>query len=207
ASYPRSDSRSSSRAARSAGASAWRVLPALQAQFWRLNAEAAVPVLSLRPGSSDERKQPAPAHRPGPAPRVPLLAVRDREENDLRASDKVLKRNIADLAEHAAVGGIVAVVAHHEEMTRRHDVFLRVVVETVVDQIECRIGHAVRQRLAPALHALRRGGLIGVDEVFNALALHWLAVDVEQAFAHLDAVAGQTDHALDVVGRVVLRQA
>ena len=36
--------------------------------------------------------------------------------------------------------------------------------------------------------------------------LHRLAVDVQHAVDHLDAVAGQADHALDVVGGVVLRQ-
>ena len=69
-------------------------------------------------GSSDDREQPAPAHRHRPAPELPgALALEDGEENDLRLADDILERHHADLAE-AAVGRIVAVVAHHEIMIR-----------------------------------------------------------------------------------------
>src|SRR5206468_7896826 len=64
-------------------------------------------------------------------------------------------------------------------------------------------------RSLPALHA--RGGIraagVLADEIGQALALDGLVVDVEQAFPHLNAVARQADHALDVIGGVVLRQA
>ena len=69
-----------------------------------------------------------------------------------------------------------------------------------------RVAHAVRQRLAIALDALHDAVVVG-DEVVDALALDRRAVDVEHAVDHLNAVAGQTDDALDVVDRVVLRQA
>src|SRR2546428_1537933 len=37
--------------------------------------------------------------------------------------------------------------------------------------------------------------------IFDALALDRFAVDVEHPVDHLDAIAGQTDHTLDVVDR------
>ena len=81
-------------------------------------------------GSSNDREQPVPAHDPRPAPDLPgRLAVADREEDDLGAADDVVERHVADLAQHAAVGRIVAVVAHHEVVVGRHGVDRRVVVE------------------------------------------------------------------------------
>src|SRR5262249_56756548 len=47
---------------------------------------------------------------------------------------------------------------------------------------------------------------LGLDEVLDTLALDRLAVDMEHAVDHLDAIAGQADHALDVVSGIVLRQ-
>ena len=48
--------------------------------------------------------------------------------------------------------------------------------------------------------------MIDRHHVFDPLHSHRLAVDVEHAADHLDAVAGQPDQALDVVGLVVPRQ-
>ena len=49
-------------------------------------------------GSSHQREQPVPAHRPRPAPDLPGVgAVPDREEDDLRPADDVLERHVADL--------------------------------------------------------------------------------------------------------------
>jgi hypothetical protein len=64
---------------------------------------------------------------------------------------------------------------------------------------------AVRQGLAQLGHGA------GTEHVFDlALAhndvVHRLAVDVQDVADHLDAVARQADHALDVVGLVVARQ-
>ena len=91
-------------------------------------------------------------------------------------------------------------------MAGRHGVDRRVVVEAVIGEIERGVDDAVRQRLAIALDALHGAVVVG-DEVVDALALDRLAVDVEHAVDHLNAVAGQPDDALDVVGGVVLRQA
>src|SRR5664280_3772055 len=95
-------------------------------------------------GSSHNREQPVPAHRHRPTPELPgALALIDGEENDLRLADDILERHRADLAE-AAVGGIVAIVAHHEIMAGRHGVNLGVVGKAVVYQVERVEAHAFR---------------------------------------------------------------
>src|SRR5262245_58550225 len=74
---------------------------------------------------TNELEQPAPAHRPWPAPKLPsLLARGDGEEDDLGAPDQILQRHEADRRFHAAIGGIVAVVAHHEIVAGRDLIFL-----------------------------------------------------------------------------------
>src|SRR5262245_5086253 len=136
-----------------------------------------------------DREQPPPPYAPGPAPDLPgVLPLPDREEDDLRAPDQILERHVSDCGFHPAVGGVVAVIAHHEVVPGGHHVFLRVVVESVVDQIERRVTHPIGQRFAPALDARRAAALLGLDIVVGPLALHRYAVDVEHAFDHLDAV-------------------
>ena len=88
-------------------------------------------------------------------------------------------------------------------MPRRHYIDLRVVEEAVVLDVERSIRHAVRQDFAPAPEVL--AGL-RVDEIIHAFALDRLAVDMQHAVDHLDAVARQPDETLDVVGGAVLRQ-
>src|SRR5262249_21677019 len=161
----------------------------------------------LARGSSYDREQPVPAHGPRPAPYHPgVLALTDGEEDDLSLADDVLERHIANLAEHATIGGIVAVVAHHEEMARGHLVDRRIVVKAVVDQIERRVAHPIRQSLPPPLDPRGTRALFGLDEVLNALPLDWLAIDMQHAVDHLDAVAGQANDPLDVVRGIILRQ-
>ena len=58
------------------------------------------------------------------------------------------------------------------------------------------------QRLLVARDRDRAAVAVGGLVVLDALALDRLAVDVEHAVAHLDLVARQADHALDVVGRL-----
>src|SRR5271170_3875996 len=107
-------------------------------------------------GSSHDREQPIPPYRPRPAPDVPGgLPVTDGKEDDLGAADEVFERDIADLAEHAAVGRVVAVVAHHEVMPGRHVINLGVVEKAVVLEIERLVAHAAGQRLAPPFDAHR----------------------------------------------------
>ena len=91
-------------------------------------------------------------------------------------------------------------------MAGRHLIDFGVVVEAVVDQIERRVAHAVGQRLAPAFDAGGAAAFFGFHEILDPLALDRLLVDVEHAVYHLDAVAGQPDHAFDVIGRIILGQ-
>ena len=66
---------------------------------------------------------------------------------------------------------------------------------------------AARQRLQILRAPGCRPGSIRIDVILDALALDRRAVDVEDALAHLDAVAGQADHALDEVGLGLARRA
>src|SRR6516162_8043761 len=88
-------------------------------------------------GSSYDREQPVPAHGPRPAPYHPgVLTFPNGKENNL----------------DAAIGGIVAIVAHHEVMTGGHLIDRGIVVEAVVDEIERRVAHPVGQGFSPAFH-------------------------------------------------------
>src|SRR5258708_34788189 len=91
-------------------------------------------------------------------------------------------------------------------MAGRNQVLLGIVQEPVVLKIELLVGHPIWQSFPPPANALR-GAVFVIDEVIDALALDRSAVDVEQPVDHFDAVAGQADHALDVVGGIVLGQA
>ena len=74
-------------------------------------------------------------------------------------------------------------------------------------EIEHVVGHAVRQRLADSVGTCRsRPRRLVIDESSPRSLRHGLAVDVQHAVDHLDLVAGQADHALDVVGLVVARE-
>src|SRR6266851_4333524 len=135
-------------------------------------------------------------------------AWRDGKEDKPGAADDILERDITHCRKHPAVGRIVAVIAYHEEMAGWHGVDVGVVVKAVVDAIERLMTDAVRQGFAPVLHL---GGGIGpaqitADEVRQPLALHRGAVDGEQSLLHLNTIAGQSHHALDVIGRSIFRQ-
>ena len=107
----------------------------------------------------------------------------------------------------AAVGRVVPVVAHHEEVAGRHHVDVGVVpVAASPSSSMIVVRHAARQRLAIMRHRLGRGRNRRRSGNPRSAGARRLAVDVEHAVDHLDPVARQADHALDVVGRVVLRQ-
>src|SRR5215831_2644232 len=93
-------------------------------------------------------------------------------------------------------------------MTGRHLVNRRIVVQAVIDEVERLVAHAIgkRKRLTPPLYA-RATTVLVFDEIGDTLALDRVAVDMEQAVDHLDAIAGQPDDAPDAVGGHVLRQA
>src|SRR5262249_48302062 len=141
--------------------SAWPVLECVSARVKSPGSRNSWPSASLRSLSGclfDRLKEPIVADGPWPLPKFPnvglasLLIVGDRGDDDeLRFADEVLLRNIADAGvEITAVGGIVAVVAHHEIVACRHDVFLRVVETTLRIAVENVVRHAARQRLAEA---------------------------------------------------------
>jgi hypothetical protein len=83
------------------------------------------------------------------------------------------------------------------------DVDVGVVLEAVGLTVEDLVRHAVRQRL-PVARVLN--AIVGIDIRAELGARDRLIVDVQDAVADLDPVAGQADQALDVVGLVVARQ-
>src|SRR4051794_4673313 len=106
---------------------------------------------------------------------------------------------------YAAIGGIVAVVAHHEQPVFRHHHFGGVVELAIVAQLENRVGGAARQRFKVA-----EGGHHATLLIFRLayairLQLGGVTVNEEPALPDLDAVAGQPDHALDPGLRPVAR--
>src|SRR3984957_10684103 len=162
----------------------------------------------MRRRSSHDFEYAIPAHRDRPAPDHPgVLALGDRKENYLGAADEILQRHIA---EHTAVAGVIAVVAHHEEIAWRHLVYFGCVGKVgAVDAIERFVSDTVGQGFLPALyprHRFRSATGIFTDKVAHAFALHRLIVDVKQPLLHLDAIAGQPDHAFDEIGRDIVRR-
>src|ERR1700730_17338578 len=96
---------------------------------------------------------PADVRLPGPWASQPegarIIDVR-REENDLCASYQIFVGHIADTVPRrllAAIGGVVAIVAHHKVVALGHLIRTDVVELTVRGGMEHEILHAVRQRL------------------------------------------------------------
>src|SRR5262249_60467346 len=73
-------------------------------------------------------------------------------------------------------------------------------------EVERGVARASRQRLAPLFRARDAPARIGLGETLDPLALDRRAVEIEDSLDHLDAIARQADHSLDVVGRRVARQ-
>src|SRR5579863_10068212 len=121
-----------------------------------------------------------------------------REENEADAPDQILKGNISDLG-GAAVDRIVPVVAQHKEMPVRNRENIGVVEKTMISAIErliaCPIGHRLPPAFGIATH-VRAASAVALH-VGQTRALERRVVDVKLALFHLNAIAGQTDHALD----------
>ncbi|MGY3367302.1 MoxR-like ATPase [Bradyrhizobium sp. GM2.4] len=138
--------------------------------------------------------------------RVRFAVLVERPEYPRHLADQIVHRHESDRRHHAAVTRVVAIVAEHEEMARRHGVDVGVVVVAVVDTVLRHVGRAIRQRLAPALglrtviHAAGGAG----ECLLQSDARHGAVVEDELALPHLDAITGQPDHALDIVDRGVL---
>src|SRR5262245_6398753 len=212
---PRNSRRSLSRRM----AEAWRTLACVSAflsspRSWKTWPTRASRSLSLRLAATalaheTEDAPPADVERPRPWARQPEgVGVVDggREEDDLGAPHQVLVGDVAHAVARrllAAVGGVVAVVAHHEVMAGRHLVGLGIVELAVGDGVQHVVLDAIGQRL---LEARDRPVLLRRDEVALAHLGDRLAVDVQHAAAHSDLVARQADDTFDEVRGIVARQ-
>src|SRR5688572_8790774 len=140
-----------------------------------------------RVSSLNEMAKPAVSDGHWPLPDFPdPRAAIGREKDDLCLADEILERNIADV--DPAVGGIVAVVAHHEVMAFGYDEDLSVVEIALGIAVEHVVGHAIGQRFAITRDV---AGLLpnGLDIILDLFLRHRLVVDIEHAVLHLDAVA------------------
>src|SRR4029078_10734403 len=97
---------------------------------------------------------------------------------------------------HAAVGGIVQMVAHDEEMAGGHDDVRHIVELALCGHLEDRMLMSAGQCLADARGAYR-ADILGLHRA-RACGLNSdsLAVDADLAVAHTDTIAGQSNHAL-----------
>src|SRR5262245_44331033 len=193
------------------GGAAWRLWRGQQLRrraFSARRQQAASPVRLLLArlcflacGSSNDRKKAAQAERRWPAPDLPGSGtVADREVDDLGTADNVLERDIANLIQDPAVGGIVAIVSHHEIVAGRNLVDRSVIERPILHEIGGLVARAARQRLAPAANPDRASRhVVGIDEILDTLARDRLAIEMEAAADHLDAVAGQADDAFDQI--------
>ncbi|ENN86272.1 hypothetical protein RHSP_34952 [Rhizobium freirei PRF 81] len=130
----------------------------------------------------------------------------EREEDDAGATDEIFSRHITDV--ETAIVGIVAIVAHHEIMPGRNDIFLRVVAARIRRKIQRVIDLAgIRQPLAIDRDVIARLLAVVRRESAMRLARHGLAVDVKDIVLNLDAIARQAHDALDVVDIGIRREA
>src|SRR5215475_628723 len=120
-------------------------------------AEAGLQLLELanrRHCLAHEAENPTPPDVEGPGPGARQLegvgiVNGGGEEDDFGAPDEVLKGHVAHAVARrllAAVGGVVAVVAHHEVVTGRHLVAADVVELSTLDGIQHEVFDAVEQR-------------------------------------------------------------
>src|SRR5271154_6546962 len=109
----------------------------------------------MRRRSSHKFKYAIPTNRPWPVPEHPgVLALRNREKDHLGPANQILERHVA---KHPAVAGIIAIVAHHKETSRRHFVDIGVVGKAgAIDTIERLVSDVVWQGFFPAFHPRRR---------------------------------------------------
>src|SRR5262245_3182592 len=102
--------------------------------------------------SAHEVEESGPADIEWPAPRRQKverirLIERTREEDNLGTTHEVFQRHVADPPRRPAIGRVVAVVAHHEVVARRHLVDGSIVERPVGLAVEHLVFEPVRQRL------------------------------------------------------------
>src|SRR5260221_542008 len=103
-----------------------------------------------------KKSRDAETGQPGPY-RLAAHAEIPGSDHGVGAADQIIHRQQPDAAladGNAAVGGVVAVVAHHEQMIRRHRYFGRVVEPAIVAQFENRVADTIRQGLDVAIGRL-----------------------------------------------------
>src|SRR5438552_8273963 len=144
----------------------------------------------------------------------PYRLVADAEiprcDHGVGAADQVIHRQHTDPAVahgNAAVGGVVAVVAHHEQPSRRHRHFRRVVEPPIVTQLENLVTDAIRQSLDVAIRRLHAAPVVFCLANPVGLQLGGMIVDEELAMPDLDTIAGKADNSLDPGLRPVTRPA
>src|SRR5262247_3775173 len=87
--------------------------------------------------SIDAAEQSTITNREWPFPEFPQPGrTVGREKDELCPADQILRRDITDRRQHAAVLRIVAIVAHHEVVTGGNGVDLRVVERAVVAHLD-----------------------------------------------------------------------
>src|SRR6187397_2093970 len=87
--------------------------------------------------------------RPGPY-RLAAHAHVPGADHGIGAADQIVDRQQADTAvahRDAAVGGVVSVIAEHEQIARRYRHFSGVVEAAIIADLEDRVLDAIRQRL------------------------------------------------------------
>src|SRR2546423_983686 len=57
--------------------------------------------------------------------RLSVWSCAERIEDDARAAKNVIEWNVTHRCHDPAIGRVIAIVAHHEDISRRHDVFRR----------------------------------------------------------------------------------
>src|SRR5690606_9939759 len=124
--------------------------------------------------------------------------ILDGEEARFGLGDQIDDRHIAHLAQHAAIGGTVAVIAHHEEMTGGHDIFRRVVERRVIGNFLDYMAGAFREGFAIDGDLARIAIAVGIHGLADFLALDHDAVDVKAPFPDLNYVTGHAHDALDI---------
>src|SRR6478735_9050640 len=96
-----------------------------------------------------EKPRQPKTRQPGPH-RLAAHAEIPGADHGIGPADQIVDRQQSDAAvahRDAAVGGVVPVVAEHEQLSRRHRHFRRVVEPAIVLDLEDRVADAVRQRL------------------------------------------------------------
>ena len=92
---------------------------------------------------------------------VPLPPASREKKDHADATNDILNRNVSHGRKDATVGGVIAVVAEHEQVTGWDGKDIGIVVETRVDTIQRLVTRSLRQRLAPAKHLSRSAAAPG----------------------------------------------